>query len=334
MAQPQPTSPLVPAMLNASPRWPGGRLRAELRSGSLGWLALAAGGLIASLAGLTGSSVGVPEGSGSTRLVLRVPDPLVALVLLSLALAVVLLLALLLPRGLRRRKREEEEYEQVHELPKAPAWLALVLWALVLLPFAAAGYLVWNGALSIPAELASHQRFSASQPPRLEPRAEAPAVLAPLYSKAVAALAVAAGLGALALAFWILFGDRLAWWWAGPVPADRSAPLIEAVEESLEHLRLEPDARRAVIKCYQRFEQVLARSKLPRAPWQTPVEFMREALRRLPLPVGAVEDLTRLFQISRFSHEPVGAVERDGAYDALVQIRAALERRNLDAAAV
>ena len=62
----------------------------------------------------------------------------------------------------------------------------------------------------------------------------------------------------------------------------------------------------------------------PRAPWQTPGEFMREAQRHLPIPAAAVERLTRLFELARFSDHPVLARDREVARDCLHEIRAAL----------
>lgn len=113
--------------------------------------------------------------------------------------------------------------------------------------------------------------------------------------------------------------------WAGP----RSQPrlperLIDAVEESLDALRREPDARRAIIRCYRRFEQALAGFGRPRKPWETPSEFMKEALHQLRLPSEPVGTLTGLFEVSRFSHHPVGQAERDLAVGSLVEIQAAL----------
>ncbi len=100
---------------------------------------------------------------------------------------------------------------------------------------------------------------------------------------------------------------------------------MDAIEESLDSLRLEPDARRAIIRCYRRFEHVVADWGLPRAPWQTPTEFMRKALGRLPVPAAAVRRLTEAFEISRFSHHPVGPADRETALGALIEIKTALE---------
>lgn len=102
------------------------------------------------------------------------------------------------------------------------------------------------------------------------------------------------------------------------------ALLVKAVEGGLEDLRLDPDARPAIIKCYRRFEEALAGVKWPRRPWETPMEFMRSALRQLPLPPRAVAHLTQLFELARFSNHSVEPTERDIAWQSLLEIRETL----------
>ncbi len=146
-------------------------------------------------------------------------------------------------------------------------------------------------------------------------------------------LAVMAGLGALGLALWSALGDRLAPDREDADPAMPGAPLQTAVEESLDDLRAEGDPRRAIVRCYARFERVAADSGLERRPWLTPTEFMREVLARLSLPRAAVPTLTGLFELARFSHHPLGASERDRAVDALHEIRSATAMSQGDAGA-
>ena len=133
----------------------------------------------------------------------------------------------------------------------------------------------------------------------------------------------AVGFGSLGLVLWLCFGDRLqrqTGGFAGP-----RGPLAGAIEDSLDDLRREPDARTAIIRIYHHFERALGAADLPRRPWQTPVEFMRAVLGKLPVPAAAVQSLTGLFELARFSRHPVGAAERDGAWRSLLEIRAALE---------
>ena len=103
------------------------------------------------------------------------------------------------------------------------------------------------------------------------------------------------------------------------------AQLAAAVEESLDDLRQEPDARTAILRIYRHFERALAGAAVPRRPWQTPTEFMRAVLGRLPLPTSPVHRLTGLFELARFSRHPVGEAERDSAWRCLSEIRAALD---------
>ncbi|MSP50643.1 MAG: DUF4129 domain-containing protein [Alphaproteobacteria bacterium] len=118
----------------------------------------------------------------------------------------------------------------------------------------------------------------------------------------------------------------------GAAGSDRAASEVaQAAEESLEDFDLGGDSRAAVIACYARFERALAAAEVPRAPWQTPLEFMRAALGALPLDPADVERLTHLFERARFSPHPLGEAERTAALEALVAIRAALAQRRPDA---
>jgi hypothetical protein len=138
------------------------------------------------------------------------------------------------------------------------------------------------------------------------------------------ALALAAGLGALALALSLALGDRRAR--REPEPeTPPAAPLEAAVTAGLEDLRAEPDPRRAIARCYARFERAAAAAGLPRRPWFTPAEFMGEALDRRPEAGAAVTALTRLFELARFSQHALGRGDRDRAIEALDEIRAALD---------
>ncbi len=104
--------------------------------------------------------------------------------------------------------------------------------------------------------------------------------------------------------------------------------IAAAAAETIDDLtRPGGDAREAIIRCYARFERSLALAETKRAPWQTPMEFMRTALGALPLAPADVASLTRLFEIARFSRHPLGEDERDRAWDALVSIRKSLAER-------
>ena len=146
-------------------------------------------------------------------------------------------------------------------------------------------------------------------------------------------LALGAGLAALGLALWVALGARLARRRADGEGETMPSPLGTAVDDSAEDLRSDPDARRAIVRCYARFERAAAGSGVERKPWSTPMEFMREALRRLPVPRTAVPTLTGLFELARFSHHPLGPTERDQALEALDEIRSAMRVTDGDAGA-
>jgi hypothetical protein len=80
-----------------------------------------------------------------------------------------------------------------------------------------------------------------------------------------------------------------------------------------------------VILAWSRFEHALAAARAPRAPWQTPAELTRTVLARLPLPRTAVERLTALFELARFSQRPLGAEARTAACASLDEITTALD---------
>jgi Domain of unknown function (DUF4129) len=159
-----------------------------------------------------------------------------------------------------------------------------------------------------------------ARPPR--PSDLPPRLASPVTADLLGALALLAGFGSLGVMLWLRFGDRLS---RPPLDDERAwGQLAAAVGESLEDLQLEPDARLAIVKCYRHFERFLAAAEYARAPWETPVEFMRGALRKLPLPSEAVASLTSLFEIARFSQHAVGAAECEDAWRSLLEIREAL----------
>jgi hypothetical protein len=297
---------------------------------ALGWAAVAVGGLMLALVATLGPPKGPVVGPPAVRLVISLPDSLQMAIFGLFTLVALLVLALLFPRGLRRRRKmDEDEFELVHEAPKLSPWVLVLLLGLTLLPLGLAGYLFWLRWTPFERGILTGALSSVPGPRPLPPLQEAvrPMAGSPVFTWTVAALVLVAGLGALGVVLWIYLGDRIIGGWVGPSAQTRGG-LAEAVEESLEGLRWEPDPRRAIILCYRRFEQVLAGSGLPRAPWKTPTEFLRDTLRRFALPPDAVTILTRLFEVSRFSHHSVGPTERDAAVGSLIEIKAALERED------
>ena len=108
-------------------------------------------------------------------------------------------------------------------------------------------------------------------------------------------------------------------------PATRveSAPeaLADALDESLDDLRADPDLRRAIVAAYARMERALTAAGIPRHPAEAPLEYLERALLALDTSALAVRRLTDLFEWARFSHHEPEPSMRDDAVDALVAVR-------------
>jgi hypothetical protein len=274
------------------------------------WCAIAVGGLVVGVIAL--SSVPGRDGSDSpaARLLVDLPEALGTLAAVAGSLALLLWFAFLLALARRRRRQDPQTGRTM--------WGTL-LFALIVTAFAMRHRHLPEGLLTRwPGSHGAADWLPAA------PSIPAPSVAMPLFTGAVGALVVIAALAGLGLTGWFLFGDRVAGWWGRSAAAARG-PLVRAVDESLDDLHGALDPRLAIMRCYRRFEEALARARVPRAPWQTPLEFMRDALARLPLPPPAVERLTRLFERARFSDEPLAAADRDSAWSALGEIRRSLE---------
>ena len=120
-----------------------------------------------------------------------------------------------------------------------------------------------------------------------------------------------------------------AWWFAGrarrrargelrPVLA---AAMAQAVDESLDDLRAEPDPRKAVIATYARLERVLAGHGLPRDPAEAPLEYLGRMLAQLSVSDRAARALTDLFEEAKFSQHAVGPEMKEQAIEALETVR-------------
>jgi hypothetical protein len=103
--------------------------------------------------------------------------------------------------------------------------------------------------------------------------------------------------------------------------------LREAVEEGLDELETDSDARRAVIAAYARMERSLARVGSPRAPHEAALEYLYRLLALLDVGGPAVRRLTELFQLAKFSDHVIdGGMQRE-AIHALAEIRDDLRAR-------
>jgi multisubunit Na+/H+ antiporter MnhC subunit len=300
------------------------------RAGSrpLPWLVSSAAAFVLTLAALL-APPGAPDVASPARVALDLPKPLVAAVVLTLVIVEIVVLAFALLSGRRGRKRKEEnEFELSYERPPVSPWIAALLLVPTFLLVGVIVYLVWHGVPMVeqwsPGRAATSPG-AASLPTVLPPGVERPFASIPILTWSVASIAVLVAAGSLALMLWLFLGHRLGPSGGGATEAGPS--FVEAIDESLGDLRRERDPRAAIVKCYRRFEQAMARARVPRRPWETPVEYMHAALSRLALPARAVQGLTDLFEIARYSDHPVGAPEHEAAWTCLTEIRDALERR-------
>jgi len=108
--------------------------------------------------------------------------------------------------------------------------------------------------------------------------------------------------------------------------------MVSAIETTLDDLRSERDARRAVIAAYAQMERTLARHGLARHRSEAPLEYLAKILRGLHVRESAVVSLTRLFEYAKFSGHEVGPVMKEDAIEALIAIRDDLQREEARAA--
>lgn len=290
----------------------------------LGPSLIAGAGLSLAIAGAIASPEGVPIEGLAARVFVALPDWLIITASAAFSIAGLVLVAAVLAAG--RRRQSEDEYELSRQPQKTSPLVVVVLVLLALAPGAMmGGVLVWLALSDVsvvprPGGMTLGDRGLSGLGSPDEP----PIVPAsPLTTGLIGALALLAGLGSLGFALWLSLAGRLL-----PRPGaaeDQPARLAQAVEESLDDLRQEPDARAAILRIYRHFERALAGAAVPRRPWQTPTEFMRAVLSRLPLPPSPVRSLTGLFEIARFSRHPVGEAERDSAWRSLTEIRTTLD---------
>jgi hypothetical protein len=126
----------------------------------------------------------------------------------------------------------------------------------------------------------------------------------------------------------LLLGGAAAYVFLAPRARERTdsdLPLADAVADiladTLDDLRSEADARRAVIAAYARLERVLAARGVPRQPSEAPLEYLSRVLLELDVSPAAVLALTELFERAKFSPHEIDAAMKDEAIGALASVR-------------
>ena len=94
-----------------------------------------------------------------------------------------------------------------------------------------------------------------------------------------------------------------------------------SIDDAIDDLETEPDARRAVIAAYARMERAFGRHGLSRLASETPTEYLRRILLGLTTKVDAVRRLTGLFEQARFSDHAIDASMKQDAIESLRTIR-------------
>jgi Domain of unknown function (DUF4129) len=283
----------------------------------LGTGAVIATGLLLVLAATVGP-LPAPAGDPGAKVIIRLPEVARVMVLGLLALSAIILLSV-------QRRRPTGETPPAPPPRRLPPWAAALVSLLPLLLVMLGWYLVaryWSGPGGQPIEKAFAALAGLLD---LFSLADKPPTSIPSLDLAITALLVLVTLGIFALMVLVALADRLETWWTERGRGVRAPAIRETLAGIQGDLRAEPDARLAIIRAYGRFERALAGARAPRAVWQTPAEFMRATLARLPVAAAPVRRLTALFEVARFSAHPLGLEARDAACDCLDEIGTALE---------
>ncbi len=128
------------------------------------------------------------------------------------------------------------------------------------------------------------------------------------------------GLAAIGIGFWMLAARRRARAF-DPARDQLVEDVADVLDESLDDLRAEPDARRAVIAAYARLERTFAAAGHARLRQETAEEHVGRLLGKLEVDDRLVRRLTDLFARAKFSHHVVDETMKEEAISALAQIR-------------
>jgi NADH:ubiquinone oxidoreductase subunit 6 (subunit J) len=109
---------------------------------------------------------------------------------------------------------------------------------------------------------------------------------------------------------------------AGVVDAtEPETALADVLDETLDDLRDDADARRVVIRAYARMEQSMGAVGLPRREAEAPEEYLDRLLTAIEIDPGAAARLTHLFTWARFSGHDVRPEMKGEAIETLQEVR-------------
>jgi hypothetical protein len=139
---------------------------------------------------------------------------------------------------------------------------------------------------------------------------------------------LALGLGALVLlgGVWVMVRrDRRP---EPPGPGESvEEELARAIGTTIDDLRSERDARRAVIAAYANMERILGSHGLARSRAEVPYEYLARVLRVLQVGESSVRSLTELFEYAKFSPHEIDETMKEHAIESLVAVRKELQER-------
>jgi Domain of unknown function (DUF4129) len=298
---------------------------------------LAMVGFVCAIAATSSSSSGSISDTAK-RFIIELPNWLSATIVVLFSAATLLVLAFLVPRPHRRRK-EDEPLELYYEPQKVRRRDVALLTLLASFPLWLSAGVFWYSRFRVADQLAGHSRFITGQLSRLpdlptstggQLHFESNIVHSVAASGLIGTLALLSGVAAFFFALWLYFGDHLSRQ-NGTSPYISLPELQTTIEESSDNLHFEVDPRRAIIKYYRRFEVALAARGFPRAPYETATEYWIRLRQHRYLPKGALFEMTRLFELSRFSQHDLMVSDREIAWRSLAEIEIALELRGGDA---
>jgi len=139
---------------------------------------------------------------------------------------------------------------------------------------------------------------------------------------------LALGLGALVLlggAWVVVSRDRR----PEPPTAGESVEeeLARAIGSTIDDLRRERDARRAVIAAYANMERILASHGLARSRAEVPYEYLAKVLGVLHVSESSVRQLTELLEYAKFSPHEIDEAMKEQAIESLVAVKEDLALR-------
>jgi uncharacterized protein DUF4129 len=108
-------------------------------------------------------------------------------------------------------------------------------------------------------------------------------------------------------------------------PGGVEEELAQAIGSTIDDLRGERDARRAVIAAYANLERILASHGLARGRSEVPYEYLARVLPLLQVRQSAVRSLTELFEYAKFSEHQIDDAMKERAIESLIAVREDLQ---------